>query len=280
MGPYPWFPSEAGRRGRMQSWHLTFATDGRNPLCPEEGARLAMVRALARVAGEHAVLFCVVDDHIHLVVLCERQEAGRIAQRLSLALRPLAAVEVDPARVRPVESRSHLQSLVRYVLDQPRHHHLGEHPGLFAGSCFVDLVGARVLDGLKLRIQDALPRLRLRDVYQSVGLRPVRLTSATKDEIRAAGAVRLATAGAAALGVEPTLESKRPSAVKARTAVCRIGNSVGIPASELAFALGITQRAVRRLADRVVDERLLVSVALRLALEDAVREQTRSVAQP
>jgi hypothetical protein len=239
-----------------------------------------MVRALARVAGESVVLFCVVDDHVHLVVLCERQEAGRIARRVLLALRPLAAAEVDPARVRPVESRSHLQSLVRYVLAQPRHHQLGVHPALFDGSCFVDLVGARVLDGLTLRIRDALPRLRVRDVYESVGLRPVRLGSATREEIRAAGAVRLAAAGAAALGLARTLEGKRPPVVRARTAVCRIGDAVGIPASELAYALGITQQATRRLAGKAIDERFLKGVALRLALEDAVHEQTQAAAQP
>ena len=47
----------------MNTWHLTFASDGRSPLFPEEVARRKSVRALARVGGTSAVLYNLVDDH-------------------------------------------------------------------------------------------------------------------------------------------------------------------------------------------------------------------------
>jgi hypothetical protein len=219
------------------------------------------------------VLFCVVDDHIHVILLCDRKEAGRMAQRILLALRPLTAVSLDPARIRPVETRAHLQWLVRYILNQPRHHQLEVHPALFEGSCFLDLIGARVLEGLTLRIRQALPRFHLDDSYDAVRARPVELSLVTGEKLRRAGAARLAAAGAAALGVERELTGTTRPVVSARVAVSRIARSVGIPISEIAYALGITPQAARRLARRVIDDRFLKSVALRIALEDSIGEQ-------
>jgi hypothetical protein len=92
-------------------------------------------------------------------------------------LRPLAAAPVEPARVREVDTRAHLEWLVRYVLTQGPHHGVAGHPALASGSCFQDLVAARRVDGLRLRIAEALPRLRRRTLYEAVGLPAVGLPS-------------------------------------------------------------------------------------------------------
>jgi len=68
------FPSQetATRRDPpMKYWHLTFSSDGRHPLFPSECLRRAALWAIARVKKCEILLFCIVDDHLHLVIRCE-----------------------------------------------------------------------------------------------------------------------------------------------------------------------------------------------------------------
>ncbi len=257
----------------MGAWHLTLSSVGRNPLFPQAHALFGAIRKLGRVAGTSMTLFSIVDEHLHVGMLGERREAGRVARRIVLALRPLASAELETARIRAVGNRSHMQWLVPYLLDQPRHHGLPEHPALYLGSCFPDLVGARVVKGLRLCIRQALPRFRLSDAFRAVGLRPVDLVLPTTDRIRTAGAARLVASAAAALCVEVGLQDRSIPTVQARTAVCRIARAVGIPTSETAFALNLTPRAARRLAHKPLPEPIIRCVALRFALEDVVDDQ-------
>ncbi len=97
----------------MQSYHLTYASDGRQALLPDEALRRRALHALARTVGDRVVLFCIVDDHIHVVLLCEAQPVGLLSRALPLALRPLAGPNLAPAFVRPVGGRGHLEWLVR-----------------------------------------------------------------------------------------------------------------------------------------------------------------------
>ena len=86
----------------MPSWHLTVASDGRTPLFPDEARRRAAVRTLARVAGQELVLFSVVDDHVHLVVTCDRSRVGWLGRAVVLGLRTVAAAR---GRALPPPSR-------------------------------------------------------------------------------------------------------------------------------------------------------------------------------
>ncbi len=88
----------------MHIWHLTYASDGRNPLFPDEVACRKAVLVLGRVAGTSTVLFSIVDDHLHLVLWCDRQRRGRLARAVVQALRQVAPVPVEPARVRALEN--------------------------------------------------------------------------------------------------------------------------------------------------------------------------------
>lgn len=229
------------------------------------------MRVIAGAAGRDlAALFSLVDDHVHLVASCDRRRAGRLAQGLVRSLGVLCGTRVDPARIRPVTARAHLQWLLKYVLTQTAKHGLAEHPALWTGSCFQDLAGARFLDGFELTTPQVLPRLRLRDVLPIVGLSPRPIEPATTDEIRAAGAARLVSAGAAALCAHPDLAARSAPIVNARKAVARLGTGSQIPTSELAFALRISPRSTRRLAHATVAPAALRAVAVRLSLEQRV----------
>lgn len=258
----------------MRSWHLTFAAAGRHPLFPLEAARRAAVRALGRVAGDAVVLFALVDDHVHVVLFCEEAHVGRLARAILLALRRLAAAAIEPAHVRPVRDRSHLEWLVGYLLGQPEHHGLSEHPALTTGSCWPDLVGARRVPGLTLPLLRALPRFRLRDACRHVGLPEVELRPVSLDVVRAAGAVRLAETVASALAVGPGLEGNAPPVVEARAAIVQLGTAAGIHLAELAHALGVGPDAARKMGARPPDEGVLRAARTALALEAAVRAGT------
>ena len=256
----------------MATWHLTWASDGRTALFPTEPARLAAVRSMARVAGEWAMLFAIVDDHVHMVLSGDRKAAGRVARNGLVALRKHAAATLDPAHIRPVETRAHQQWLVTYLLEQPRKHGLPAHPALWSGSCFADLVGARTVPGFSLptKLAEALPRFRLREAHAAVGLPPTELIPVDSDRIRRLGADRLCRAAAAALAEPFPLQGKRAPVSLARAAACHLGRGAGIPTSELTHVLAISPQAALRLAGKDVDDGLLQAVALRLALEEAV----------
>lgn len=217
---------------------------------PTEAGRRAALHALGRTAAERVVLFALVDDHLHLVLLCTEEEQGRLARAVLLALRTIASAPLNPAHVSAVDGRTHLLSLVRYLLQQPRHHGLAEPLAVTTGSCFPDLVGARQIPGLRLRLATALPRYRLREAYAHVGLPPEPLAPATDLEVRALGAARLASAAAATFGVAPELTANDPISAAARRAVVGIGTSVGFAPRELSDSLRVTPRAIARLADR------------------------------
>ena len=258
----------------MTPWHLTLATDGRHPLFDDEDAVRRAVRVLVRAAPDDLALFCFVDDHAHFVALVDSPRIGKLARALVLGLRPHASAHVEPARVRPVESRAHMESLVKYVLTQPTRHGVAADPARWTGSCFQDLVGARAI-GLKLKLAKALPRLRLRDVQSIVGLGSDPISGLQDDAIRAAGIGRLVAAATVACSVDSALAGNTAPVVAARRAISQLARDVGIPASEVAFALRITERAARRLLEPPVSEPSTAAIRTRLGLEfalDARRE--------
>ncbi len=267
-------------RAAMRSCHLTFAAAGRHPLFPGEAARRAAVRALGRVAGAWIVLFAVVDDHVHVVLSCEEERVGRLARAILLALRPLASAEIEPAHVRPVRDRRHLECLVGYVLSQPQHHGLSEHAALTTGSCYPDLVGARVVPGMAMPILRALPRFRLRDACRHVGLPEVELRPASLDVVRAAGAARLVEAVGNALAVGPPLAGNVPAVVEARAAAVQLAAAAGLHLAEVAHALGVGPDAARKVGARPSDERIHRAARVRLALEAAIAAAPRSADRP
>jgi REP element-mobilizing transposase RayT len=256
----------------MAIWHLTLASDGRRALFSGEAGVRAAVRTLARAAGSELVLFAIADGHVHVVALAERERVGRLGRALVLSLRAVAESPLEPARSREVESRSHMEWLVRYVLTQGPHHGLPGHPALSAGSCFQDLVGARAVEGLRLgaALAPALPRFRRRRLYEAVGLPPVEIGPMGDEDVRRSGIARVAAAVASALAVPPDLDGHAAPVVEARRAVAHLGHAVGFDTRDLESALRVSSRTARRLDERPVRPEILRAARVRLALEDAV----------
>jgi hypothetical protein len=248
--------------------HFTFSSDGRHPLFPTLAVRRAAVRCILRVAPE-TILFCVVDDHLHVVVVADRARTGRIAASLLQALRPIAAAPLLPARATPIETRRHLEFLAdRYILEQSKKHGLPDPLALYEGSGFPDLAGARVVDpAIGGRLVAALPRYRMRRAYRAVGLDEKPVQPLADERVRALGAVRIAAATEAALAAAPGSRGNGPVERLARCATVQLATSVGIAIDEVAFALRITRASATRLAHRSVPKSVLDAVRKRLALE-------------
>ncbi len=264
----------------MPTWHLTFSSDGRSPLFPGEPERRSAVHALARSAGEPLVLFCVVDEHVHLVVLCDQGRLGRLSRAVLLALRARSPQPLSPAHVRAVDSRAYMEWLLRHVLIQPHKHGLPGHPALWSGSCFVDLLGARQVPGMQLRILEALPRFRLRQALAAVGLTGGPIEPMADQQLLMAGPGRLARAAADACCADPALTGRAAPVVAARRAAVQLSAAAGLPTSAMATALELTPHGVRRLRRQAADPTALHAVRLRLALEERVATLPLSAGEP
>lgn len=254
----------------MEYWHLTFPSNGRHPLFPDEPMRREAIWAMARVIGGEVVLFCITDDHLHVVIRCGPGRLKGIKIGLFRSLTALAATPVEPAHTRRVETRSHMQWLVKYHIEQVIKHNIDVHPALWSGSCFQDLAGARRVEGLQPRLWETLPRLSLNEVCQMAGLPRGRITPASDEQIRRAGAARLVSAAGEALAVEPQLQGKTKWITQARRAAVQVGAQAGISRDELAWALDMVPRSVGRLSRPSAEEGLLRAVRIRLSLEDMV----------
>lgn len=82
----------------MEIYHITWATQGRQPAFPAEEVRRAVLRTLASVGGRDIVLFAIVDDHIHLVVITNPARLRRLQGALSNRPRSLASACATPTR--------------------------------------------------------------------------------------------------------------------------------------------------------------------------------------
>jgi hypothetical protein len=253
----------------MMLVQLTFSSVGRLPLAPDEAGRRRVLHALGRVAPGRVVLFALVDDHLHIAIYCEEARIGPISRSLLLALRSVCRADLNPAHRSAIRDRAHLETLVRYFLTQPAHHGLLEHPALTTGSCFAELVGARVVPGLGLCLSEVMPRFRLRAAFPHVGLPEAPIRPATDEAVHAAGAARLVAAVAAAAACGPVLDGHTSEHVAARIVAAEVARAGEVDAAELADALAITPRALRRIAERTASAPLVRATRVRLALEDA-----------
>jgi hypothetical protein len=114
----------------------------------------------------------------------------------------------------------------------------------------------------------------------AVGLAGILLAPAPDQEIRAAGAFKLAEAAAAAAGVGPGLRCKAKPVVAARVAAAHLAGVAGIPNSEVAAAAAVVPRQARELLRQPADERLVRAIRLRLALERLVAVEGQRASGP
>ncbi|MBT3220370.1 MAG: hypothetical protein HN348_14890 [Proteobacteria bacterium] len=256
----------------MEQWHITWSEEGRPTLFVSEADKRMAVRVLARVAGQTAVLFCAVDDHLHVVTGGSREQAGRLGSAIGQALNYRLSHHLAPARFWEVNGRFHLKTLIRYVLDQTSHHKLQgvEHPALWTGSNFQDLIGARCLPGLDVALlQQHLPRLRSEEVFFAVGLQE--FGPASDDALSECGLGALVKAGAAALAAPPDLPGRRLICVQARAAVAQLAHRIGYQSLQLADALQVTRRSAQRMRQFPVPPQLVKAIRMQVALRLACK---------
>jgi len=258
----------------VQTWQMRFSAPGRPTLFPSEELRRAAVQTVGRLAPGIVVLLSIVDDHLHLLLLCEQARVSRLAHDLLLALRSIGPPDLEPAWFKPVRGRIHLENTVNYLLTQVPHHGLPHHPALYTGNGFVDLVGARAVSGLNSCLLEALPRYRMRDAYSAVGLSEGPLVPADAEAIRRAGALRLVSGTTAALCVGPELTGRSRRVTRARIVASHLAAESWIRTGELAESLAVTPRTVQRLITHVPTPRDLDAVRRRLALEAMLIRQT------
>ena len=257
----------------MRLHQLRFSSKTRFPLFPDEAHRRAAVQRLAAAAQGKLVSFGFVDEHGHSVVVEDDGHIGRLGRSVGAALGAVAAEPLEPVWHEPVENRAHLKAAVRYQLNRPVKHGVPTHPALWSGSCFPDLLGARVIDGLKLRLFEVLPRLVPEDLLPMVGLRAGAVRAASDATIRGLGALRVKHAAASAFAAQPGLEGTSGIVVRARRVVAELSRDAGIGTGEVIWALGVTRSGLSRLGQHNVEDAWVLAVRLRLTLEETVQAE-------
>ena len=256
----------------MTIWHLGFSSTKRGTLYPDEGQRRRAVRALVEAAGPSLVLFCLVNVHKHLL-LRTVENIQKLGENIRSALSEVSDEALGDPWTEQVEGTKHQATLLRYILQQPSHHKIGVHDALWTGSCFQDMAGARVINGLRLHVWDVLPGVGGSVIYKHVGL-PGPIEPLTFEQIRVLGPVRLVGAASAAVAADPLLRGTGRLAHRGRCLAVLLSRLARIPMSDLRWALQITKSSYHRAAQQPHDEHGMLAVRRRLALEEAAARAT------
>ena len=134
---------------------------------------------------------------------------------------------------------------------------------LWPGSCFHDLIGARMLPGFDSGLlRRVLPRLQNEIIYAKVNLR--RLKPATDAQLQFVGLSQMAQCAMKTLP-QPKGRAGRPS----RIATVQIAKQLGFRTAEIARTLQMPRRTIRELAattrEPAIENALRMQVALFLA---------------
>jgi hypothetical protein len=218
---------------------------------------------VARAGRESGLfVFGLPDNHAHAGVECDREQAGRFAQRFgsSLKQRLGLAAPFAPAKIVPIRDQVHLKNAFAYMLGQAAHHGVDADPWLEA-TCVPDLLGLRLTASYLLRRTRAiLPRLKRSDLLAKLGVPELGPGTSIDD---------LADAAAATVA-EPDLLGRRASVVAARRAAVAYARNLEAPTVQIAQLLSLTTRAILRLAQQEVEPRHVRAVGLQLGLRSRV----------
>jgi hypothetical protein len=247
-------------------FHVTIPSEGRFEAFNDPHLLRRAVRALARVIGPRLISWALPGNHVHAVATGTRAEVGLLARNLRFSFRALG-IRLDEAHHRPITGVDDLQSVVAYQLRQAKRHGTSDRPALFEGGCFLDLVGARFVEGFDAKlVLKHLPRFDLSRHLHEVAARGLP-TPIPESEIRSVGAMRLIEATTSALAVGPDLSSDAPPVVTARRVAVALGTAAGISRKELAFALDVAPQSIGRLERATREPRLELVVRTRLGVD-------------
>lgn len=259
------------RQRAVQTHHLTISVRGRRTLARTEAERRLAIHAVVATGRARLLLFCLVDDHLHALLRGER--IGLLARDIRATLARLRKdLELKPPHLDPVTTRAHTTNVLYYLLGQPARHGLSVHPALHGGSCFLDLVGARLLPGFDpTGIRSELPRLQLRELFRVVGLQPVPLVPATDAALLPLGVAGLARLAATVFAVDPEFGGRAATTTRARALAATTARRMGLRLCELADPLRVTRQAASLLARRPVDPRAELALRRLATLEERAR---------
>ena len=250
--------------------HLMFRTDDDRVLAPSVPQRRALARTVHRLAEDSGLLaFGSADNHLHVVALVDRAQAGVLAHRIACSLRWALALPVPlfPTRFRAIEDQDHLKTAFHYALGQRNRHGVQSDPFLDACS-LPDLLGLRLGHwDLIARVREHLPRVRRADLLRHLG--PEILEPADDERIAgllAAGRGGLLRDAAAATTFLADLSSPQRAVVAPLASLTRVLPSL-LPAATLSHLLGRSPSRIRDLrhvpVPQTLDRALRLQVALR-----------------
>jgi hypothetical protein len=241
-------------------WHVTARLYDDRVITPSTFHRRRLARSLLRIGQESGLLaFAVADTHLHAIVVCDRETAGRFAWRIELSAQGLFrfGVPFEPARLRPIADQKHLSNAFWYVLRQQQRHDIEADPH-FDGSSLPDLVGLRVgAPWLLAQVRSLLPRVRGEGLRALLG--NVDLTREPADLVH----LRSAATSAACVA---DLGGRSDAVVAARVAAVHLAGS--LTAVRVAALLGLDAGTVRRLRRRRPDPALIAAIRRQLALRE------------
>ncbi len=223
------------------AWQLILRARDSRVLAPDSAQRRAWSRTLGLAAvGQPLLAHGLADTHGHLLVVCDRSDAGRLARGLGRTLHACLQPEIErePVRLSPVCDQAHLANAFAYVLGQLHHHGLRGIDPYLDGTALPDLLGLRPLGAwMATQVRRHLPRVGREELLGRLRVDPWSIP--TRELSALAEAVAAAAGQPCALGRSPLLFEARMAGV----ALAREGfESVAV-----AEALGLTDRAVRRL---------------------------------
>lgn len=254
------------------AWHLIFRTDDDRVIAPGNAERRLLARTVYRIADDAGLLgFGAADNHLHLVVVCTRERAGRLAQQLAVALRSQLGIPVSffPTRFREVRDQHHLQSVLHYVLDQRNNHGVRSDPFLDASS-LPELLGSRLLrTGSPALVRELLPRVSRSSLVRHLAMPALQPCTELVQPVDA-------VAGALGLG---SLDEHRELGLLGRAAVVELCTP-GLGTSQLAELLGRSPNTICRLRHIEVPPRLLRAAQLQMAIRHYLQEVHPSTLDP
>ncbi len=239
-------------------WHLMFRTDDDRVIAPSRSKRRLLARTVYRIGRRYRILsFGAADNHFHLVVCCSREEAGRLAQSLCVALRSLLEIAVPffPVRFKAIRDQRHLETAFHYALSQRNRH--GVHSDPYLDACSLpELLGARTIPtDCRQFVREMLPRVTRAQLVRHLGPQALEPCTQLIEPLDAA-------AGALGLG---SLELQPRRTVTARAALVQlVGRQV--KSRELARLLERSPSIVRRLRSYPVPAELALALRLQLAI--------------
>lgn len=240
------------------AWHFNHSLVDRRVIARSVAERRLLARSVIRIGADHGLAaFRCSGTHLHYLLFCDRERAGRFMQRVSESLRRGLASPVGFAigYGKAVDSQRYLRSAFGYVVGNTDKHEIAYDP-LHEASMLPELLGLRLLGGDAPRlVREHLPSVTRRSLLGYFGLQELRVSDRLE---------HVAVASAAALAL-PALRGRGARLQRARVAlVSHVGGRLS--GAEIASLAGVSPRTLRRLRAVEPEPALLRAVGLQVAL--------------